>query len=155
MASQRVNLSKQSQCVTFSGVLFSRLQVNLAISLAKDCVTTNCLSLGTPVMETTKCCLLSPLAHLQHLVDRDARLGSFRSFKGEVRTINDRNICGRSCMKNKGKSPSFKFVSGAERRSSEVQRVSRGWRPLTPRTRQRIPLGSENDWKFRLRSCQS
>ena len=27
--------------------------------------------------------------------------------------------------------------------------------PLTPRTRQRIPLGSENDWKFRLRSCQS
>ena len=26
---------------------------------------------------------------------------------------------------------------------------------LTPRTRQRIPLGSENDWKFRLRSCQS
>ena len=27
--------------------------------------------------------------------------------------------------------------------------------PLTPRTRQRIPLGSENDWKSRLRSCQS
>ena len=26
---------------------------------------------------------------------------------------------------------------------------------LAPRTRQRIPLGSENDWKFRLRSCQS
>ena len=25
---------------------------------------------------------------------------------------------------------------------------------LAPRTRQRISLGSENDWKFRLRSCQ-
>ena len=49
-------------------------------------------------------------------------------FKGEVRTINDRNICERrSCMKNNGKSPTFKFVSGEERRPSEVQRVSRGW----------------------------
>ena len=26
---------------------------------------------------------------------------------------------------------------------------------LAPRTRQRISLQSENDWKFRLRSCQS
>ena len=26
---------------------------------------------------------------------------------------------------------------------------------LAPRTRQRISLGSENDWKFRLQSCQS
>ena len=26
---------------------------------------------------------------------------------------------------------------------------------LAPRTRQRISLGSENDWNFRLRSCQS
>ena len=26
---------------------------------------------------------------------------------------------------------------------------------LAPRTRQRISLGSENDWTFRLRSCQS
>ena len=49
-------------------------------------------------------------------------------FKGEVRTINDRNICERrSCMKNNGKSPTFKFVSGEEKRLSEVQRVSRGW----------------------------
>ena len=49
--------------------------------------------------------------------------------KGEVRTINDRNICERrSCMKNNGKSPTFKFVSGEEKRPSEVQRVSRGWR---------------------------
>ena len=48
--------------------------------------------------------------------------------KGEVRTINDRNICERrSCMKNNGTSPTFKFVSGEERRPSEVQRVSRGW----------------------------
>ena len=51
------------------------------------------------------------------------------SFKGEVRTINDGNICKRRrCMKNNGKIPTFKFVSGEERRPSEVQRVSRGWR---------------------------
>ena len=51
------------------------------------------------------------------------------SFKGEVRTINDRNICERrSCMKKNGKSPTFIFVSGEERRPSEVQRVSWGWR---------------------------
>ena len=31
-------------------------------------------------------------------------------------------------MKNNGKSPTFKFVSGEERRPSEVQRLSRGWR---------------------------
>ena len=31
-------------------------------------------------------------------------------------------------MKNNGKSPTFEFVSGEERRPSEVQRVSRGWR---------------------------
>ena len=49
--------------------------------------------------------------------------------KGEVGTINDRNIRERrSCMKNNGKSPIFKFVSGEERRSWEVQRVSWGWR---------------------------
>ena len=30
-----------------------------------------------------------------------------------------------------------------------------GCASLAPRTRQRISLGSENDWKFRLRSCQS
>ena len=43
-------------------------------------------------------------------------------FKGEVRTINDRNICEiKSCMKKNGKSPTFKFVSGEERRPSEVQ----------------------------------
>ena len=49
--------------------------------------------------------------------------------KGEVRSINDRNICERRiCMKNNGKSPTFKFVSREERRPLEVQRVSRGWR---------------------------
>ena len=49
--------------------------------------------------------------------------------KGEVRTINDRNICERrSCMKNNGKSPTLKFVCGEERHPSEVQRVSRNWR---------------------------
>ena len=53
---------------------------------------------------------------------------NFDIFKGKVRTINDRNICERrSCMKNNGKSPTFKFVSGEERRPSEVQRVSLGW----------------------------
>ena len=31
-------------------------------------------------------------------------------------------------MKNNGKNPTFKFVSGEERRPSEVQQVSRGWR---------------------------
>ena len=30
-------------------------------------------------------------------------------------------------MKNNGKGPTFKFVSGEERRPSEVQRVARGW----------------------------
>ena len=49
--------------------------------------------------------------------------------KGEVRTIIDSNIGERrSCTKNNGKSPTFKFVSGDERRPSEVQQVSRGWR---------------------------
>ena len=58
-------------------------------------------------------------------------LRSSMHVKGEVRTINDRNICERrSCMKNNGKNPTFKFVSGEERRPSEVQRVSRGWRLL-------------------------
>ena len=52
-----------------------------------------------------------------------------QGLKGEVRTLNDRNICERkSCMKNNGKSPTFKFVSGEERRPSEVQKVSWGWR---------------------------
>ena len=52
-----------------------------------------------------------------------------REVKGEVRTKNDRNICEiKSCMKNNGKSPTFKFVSGEERRPSEVQGVSRDWR---------------------------
>ena len=50
------------------------------------------------------------------------------AFKGEVRTINDRNIRERrSCMKNNVKSPTFKFIFGEERRPSEVQRVSWGW----------------------------
>ena len=52
-----------------------------------------------------------------------------KQLKGKCRTINDRNICERtSCMKNNGKSPTFKFVSGEKRRPSEVQRVSWGWR---------------------------
>ena len=51
------------------------------------------------------------------------------ALEGEVRTINDRNICERrSCMKNNGKRPAFKFVSLEERRPSEVLRDYRGWR---------------------------
>ena len=57
-------------------------------------------------------------------------------------------------MKNNGKSPTFKFVSGEERRPSEVQSLGAG-ASLVPHTRQRISLGSESDWKFGLRSCQS
>ena len=78
---------------------------------------------GTPVgclqayNDRLKCCSVKSLA------------SNFGSFKEDVRTINDRNICERrSCMKNNGKSPTFKFVSGEERRPSEVRRVSRGWR---------------------------
>ena len=62
-------------------------------------------------------------------VDFLTRNASIEDVKGEVLTINDRNICERrSCMKNNGKSPTFKFVSGEERRPSEVQRISRDWR---------------------------
>ena len=69
-----------------------------------------------------------------------------KHIKGEVRTINDRNICEkRSCMKNNGKSPTFKFVSGDERRPSEVQRVSRGWR-LPGATHSSADLTSIRKW---------
>ena len=66
--------------------------------------------------------------------------------KGEVRTINDRNICERrSCMKNNGKSHTFKFVSGEERRPSEVQRVSWAWR-LPGATHSSADLTSIRKW---------
>ena len=68
---------------------------------------------------------------LEHVICEAAgsvERGRDGGFKGEVRTINDRNICERrSCRKNNGKSPTSKFVSGEEKRPSEVQRVSRGW----------------------------
>ena len=58
------------------------------------------------------------LAELRPKMTKIASRGS--CLKGEARTINDRNICERrSCMKNNGKSPTFKFVSGEERRPSE------------------------------------
>ena len=70
--------------------------------------------------------LVTPWTSTQH---RWHLLGNKSLLKGQVRTINDRNICERrSCMKKNGKSPTFEFVSGEERRPSEVQRVSRGWR---------------------------
>ena len=51
------------------------------------------------------------------------------SVQGEVRTMNDRNICERrSCLKNNAKSPTFKFDCGKERRPLEVQPVSGDWR---------------------------
>ena len=71
----------------------------------------------------------SPRSGLQVICPAWEILKLNKTIKGEVRTINDRNIYERrSCMKNNGKSPTFKFVSGEERRPSEVQRVSRGWR---------------------------
>ena len=67
--------------------------------------------------------------------------------RGEVRTINDRNICERrSCMKNDDKSPTFKFVSGEERRPSEVQRVSRSWR-LPGATHSSVDLAWIRKWQ--------
>ena len=76
--------------------------------------------------------------------------------KGEVRTINDRNICERrSCMKNNGKSPtSYSFLERRDARRKFGEFLGAG-ASLAPPTGQRISLGSENDWKFRLRSCQS
>ena len=50
------------------------------------------------------------------------------------------------------RSNSFLERRDAHRKFSESLGVGAS---LTPRTRQRIPLGSEKDWKFRLRSCQS
>ena len=65
--------------------------------------------------------------HWSYMID--FCLGKCQMVKGEVWTINNRNVCERrSCMKNNGKSPTFKFVSGEERRPSEVQLVSRSWR---------------------------
>ena len=58
-------------------------------------------------------------------------------------------------MKNKGESPlsnSFLEKRDAHRKFSEFLRAGAS---LAPHTRQRISLGSENDWKFRLRNCQS
>ena len=76
--------------------------------------------------------------------------------KGEVRTINDRNICEiKSCMKKIAKVPlsnSFLERRDARRKFSESLGVGAS---RAPRTRQRISLGSENDWKLRLRGCQS
>ena len=55
---------------------------------------------------------------------------SSQKYENRYRTkICNFTVCERrSCMKNNGKSPTFKFVSGEERRRSEVQRVSRDWR---------------------------
>ena len=76
---------------------------------------------GRPPLPESIISQKNPIKWLQNDNEKD--------IKGEVRTINHRNICERrSCMKNNGKSPTFKFVSGEERRPSEVQRVSRGWR---------------------------
>ena len=103
-----------SLSLTLSLSLSLSLSFSLSIYLS---IYSNTLRIRFPIQHSTRgsirsghCCLMI-------------------AFKGEVRTINDRNICERrSCMKNNGKGPTFKFVSGEERRPSEVQRVSRGWR---------------------------
>ena len=67
--------------------------------------------------------------------------------KGEVRTINDRNICERrSCMKNNGKSPTFIFLGRRDAARRKFRESLGAGASLAPRTRQRISLGSENDW---------
>ena len=76
---------------------------------------------------------------------------------GEVCTINDRNICVKEevawrTMVKVPLSNSFLERRDARRKFSESLGAGAS---LAPRTRQRISLGSENDWKFRLRSCQS
>ena len=49
-------------------------------------------------------------------------------------------------------SNSFLEMRDARRKLSEFLGAGAS---LAPRTRQRIPLGSENYWKIRLRTCQS
>ena len=84
--------------------------------------------LGSTLLQSA-CLLRSPFLLLQYCNNSLLSSPHHGLIKGEVRTINDRNICERrSCMNNNGKSPTFKFVSGEERRPSEVQRVSRDWR---------------------------
>ena len=66
--------------------------------------------------------------------------------KEEVRTINDKNICERrSCMKSNGKSPTFKFVSGEERRASGSSASLSG---LAPPWRHTLVSGSHLDPKM-------
>ena len=55
-------------------------------------------------------------------------------------------------MVNVPLSNSFLERRGARRKFSKSLETGAS---LASRTRQRISLGSENDWKFRLRSCQS
>ena len=78
--------------------------------------------------------------------------------KGEVRTINDRNICERRievAWRTMVKVPiSNSFLERRDARRKVSESLGAG-ASLAPRTRQRISLGSENDWKLRLRSCQS
>ena len=49
---------------------------------------------------------------------------------------------------------SYSFLERRDARRKFSESLGAG-ASLAPRTRQRISLGSENDWKFRLRSCQS
>ena len=46
------------------------------------------------------------------------------------------------------------FLQRRDARRKFIESLGTG-ASLAPRTRQRISLGSENDWNFRLRSCQS
>ena len=49
---------------------------------------------------------------------------------------------------------SYSFLERRDARRKFSESLGAG-ASLAPRTRQRISLGSENDWKFRLRSCQN
>ena len=49
---------------------------------------------------------------------------------------------------------SYSFLERRDARRKLSESLGAG-ASLAPRTRQRISLGSENDWKFRLRSCQN
>ena len=65
--------------------------------------------------------------------------------KGEVRTINDGNICKRRrCMKNNGKSPTFKLVSGEETPVGSSASLS----GLAPPWRHALVSGSHLDPKM-------
>ena len=95
---------------------------------------------------------VSPNGFIRNVSHSWSRLAKRRIF-----SCIDRNICkkeedARRTMVKVPLSNSFLERRDARRKFSESLRA--GASPA-PRTHQRISLGSENDCKFRLRSCQS